>query len=302
MKDEEGFQIEQSGDIDIVKIIAILWQERKLIVFVTLIFAVFSVIYALSIPNKYTASVVLAPSQYEGDGLNVVGGAVGGLASLGGIRLGISESLDSQIAQEVIQSRSFIEKFITDNNLAVSIFASKGWDAKQDKLILDNDLYNLDRNEWITEPKNLQPRGWDLYLAFAGMLNVVTDPKSGMVTVSLEHYSPRLVKDWLDLLIEAVNLHMQRRQINKVDTNIKYLQNQIASTSIADMKEVFYIIIQEQIKTKMLAEASPEFAFVTVSPSMVPVKKSAPARALICIFITFLGSIVALTLVLPPSG
>jgi LPS O-antigen subunit length determinant protein (WzzB/FepE family) len=48
----------------------------------------------------------------------------------------------------------------------------------------------------------------------------------------------------------------------------------------------------------MLAEASPEYAFVTVSPAMVPEEKTQPKRALICILGTLLGGMLATLLVL----
>jgi len=43
----------------------------------------------------------------------------------------------------------------------------------------------------------------------------------------------------------------------------------------------------------MLAEASPDYAFLAVSPSMVPEKKSQPKRALICILGTLLGGMLS---------
>jgi uncharacterized protein involved in exopolysaccharide biosynthesis len=48
----------------------------------------------------------------------------------------------------------------------------------------------------------------------------------------------------------------------------------------------------------MLAEASPEYAFVTVSPAMVPEEKSQPKRALICILGTILGGMLSVLWVL----
>jgi len=83
-----------------------------------------------------------------------------------------------------------------------------------------------------------------------------------------------------------------------VNINIQYLEAQIEKTSIAEMREVFYTIIEEQIKSKMLAEASPEYAFVTVSPAMVPEEKSQPKRALICILGTLLGGMLSVLWVL----
>jgi LPS O-antigen subunit length determinant protein (WzzB/FepE family) len=91
---------------------------------------------------------------------------------------------------------------------------------------------------------------------------------------------------------------MQARQIAKVTNNINYLQAQIQKTTIAEMQEVFYTIIEEQIKSKMLAEASPDYAFLAVSPSMVPEQKSQPKRALICILGTLLGGMLSVLWVL----
>jgi len=84
----------------------------------------------------------------------------------------------------------------------------------------------------------------------------------------------------------------------KVTRNIEYLEAQIKKTNIAEMQEVFYTIIEEQIKSKMLAEASPDYAFVAVSPSMVPEEKSQPKRALICILGTLLGGMLSVLWVL----
>lgn len=91
---------------------------------------------------------------------------------------------------------------------------------------------------------------------------------------------------------------LQERQIDKVSRNIEYLENQIEKTPIAEMQEVFYTIIEEQIKSKMLAEASPDYAFSAVSPSMVPEEKSQPKRALICILGTLLGAMLSVLWVL----
>ena len=86
--------------------------------------------------------------------------------------------------------------------------------------------------------------------------------------------------------------------LEQVNRNIKYLGAQIAKTAIAEMREMFYELIEEQTKAKMLAEASPEYAFVTVSQVMLPEEKSKPKRALICILGTLLGGMLSVLYVL----
>ena len=119
-----------------------------------------------------------------------------------------------------------------------------------------------------------------------------------MVSVSIEYYSPLIAKQWLDMYVAAINEHMRQRQVAKVTNNINYLQAQIEKTSVVEMREVFYAIIEEQTKNKMLAEASPEYAFVVVRQSMVPEEKSQPRRSSICILGTMLGGILSCLLVL----
>jgi LPS O-antigen subunit length determinant protein (WzzB/FepE family) len=142
------------------------------------------------------------------------------------------------------------------------------------------------------------PNSWELYESFSGRFAVSEDKTSGLISVSIEYYSPQIAKRWLDLYILAINKHMQDRQILKVGRNIEYLEAQIEKTEIAEMQELFYTIIEEQLKSKMLAEASPDYAFTPVSLSMVPQEKSQPKRALICILGLLLGGILSVLMVL----
>ena len=227
---------------------------------------------------------------------------MGGLASFAGLNIGGGESNQSQIAQEIMKSWSFVEGFIADNDLAVEVYAVHGWNRESNQLQIDNDLYNADTQTWLVENVNTgeagAPSGWELYRSFSERINVSEDPQSGLVSVSLEYYSPILTKQWLDLYISAINEHMQVREVEKVSNNISYLEAQIEKTTVAEMKDVFYSLIEEQLKNRMVAEASPDYTFVVVSPSMVPEEKSQPKRVLICILGTLLGGMLSSLLVL----
>jgi len=288
-------------EIDLRELFSVLWAGKKLIVGITAIFALVAVFYALSIPNQYRATAIVSPAQDGGGGLSGALGQLGGLASLAGVSIGAGESSEAQVAQEIMRSRGFIEEFISENNLAVEVFAAKGWDMASNQLDIDSDLYDVGSSQWVRDiPKGkvLVPSGWELFKKFSEMFSVSDDKKTGMVSISVEYFSPQLAKEWVDRLVIGINQHMQSRKLEKVNINIQYLEAQIEKTSIAEMREVFYTIIEEQIKSKMLAEASPEYAFVTVSPAMVPEEKSQPKRALICILGTLLGGMLSVLWVL----
>ena len=288
-------------EIDLRELFGVLWAGKIKIIAITAVFAIASVIYALSVPNQYKATALLAPAQSDGGGLSGALGQLGGLASLAGVSLGGGEGGEAQIAQEIMKSWSYIESFIADKNIAVEVYAAEGWSKGSNKLQINDDVYDSENNQWLVENETGvvgPPSSWKLFNAFSKLLAVSEDKKSGLVSVSIEYYSPQIAKQWVDMYVEAVNQFMQQRQVDKVTKNITYLQEQIEKTSIAEMQEVFYTIIEEQTKNKMLAEASPEYVFVAVSPSMVPEEKSQPKRALICILGTLLGGMLSVLLVL----
>jgi len=288
-------------EIDLRELFGVLWAGKIKIIAITAVFAIASVIYSLSVPNQYKATALLAPAQSDGGGLSGALGQLGGLASLAGVSLGGGEGGEAQIAQEIMKSWSYIESFIADKNIAVEVYAAEGWSKGSNKLQINDDVYDTENNQWLVENETGvvgPPTSWMLFKAFSKLLAVSEDKKSGLVSVSIEYYSPQIAKQWVDMYVEAVNQFMQQRQVDKVTKNITYLQEQIEKTSIAEMQEVFYTIIEEQTKNKMLAEASPEYVFVAVSPSMVPEEKSQPKRALICILGTLLGGMLSVLLVL----
>lgn len=289
-------------EIDLRELLSIVWAGKLMIFAISIVFAFGSVVFALSVPNQYKATALVAPSQSDGSGLSGALGQLQGITSLVGVSIGGGESSESQIAQEIMKSWSFIEAFITENNLEVEIYAAKGWNRESNELLIDNDIYDPVLNAWLLEAdennESRPPTSWELFDKFGEMISISEDKKSGLVSISLEYYSPQVAKQWLDMYIASINKHMQARQVAKVSNNIAYLEAQIDKTSIAEMREVFYTIIEEQTKNRMVAEASPDYAFMTVSPSMVPEEKSRPQRALICVLGTLIGGMLSVLLVI----
>lgn len=301
--DNQNLNVKEYDDeINLKELLSVLWESKNRIVLIISIFAICSVIYALSIPNQYKATATMIAAQQGGGGVSGALGQLGGLASLAGVNIGGGDTSEAQIAQEIMQSRSFVEDFIKKHDISVEVFAVKGWSKSSDELVIDDNIYDVSKKEWLLKnsanSESGAPSGWSLYKKFSRMLNVSSDMTSGIVTISIEYFSPNIAKEWLDKYIVAINQFMQSRQIGKVTRNIEFLSGQINKTSIAEMQGVLYTIIEEQIKSKMLAEASPDYVFVTVSPAMVPEEKSGPKRALICVLGLLLGGIFSITMVL----
>ncbi|MFH4544365.1 Wzz/FepE/Etk N-terminal domain-containing protein [Vibrio alginolyticus] len=295
---------QSTGDeIDLRELFKALWKGKWIIIATTFAFAIGSVLYALSLPNIYKSDALLAPAESSsGGGLSKMAGQLGGLAALAGVNLGANESSQTDLAVQVMKSRQFVEAFINKHDLLVPLMAAKDWDLANNKLILDEELYNPNTGEWLREPNDLRgaiPTAQEAFEVFSQeVFSVSQDKDSGLYTVSVKNYSPYIAQQWVNWLIEDINKVMRERTIAETSQNLAYLNTQLQKTAVADMQSTFYKLIEEQTKSLMLAEVQEEFIFKVVDPAVVPELKDGPKRALICVLGTLLGGMLGMAIVL----
>ncbi|ENQ8700046.1 Wzz/FepE/Etk N-terminal domain-containing protein [Vibrio harveyi] len=290
-------------EIDLRELFKALWKGKWIIIVTTLVFAIGSVLYALSLPNIYKADALLAPAESSnGGGLSKMAGQLGGLAALAGVNLGGNESSQTDLAVQVMKSRQFVEVFINKHDLLVPLMAAKGWDLANNKLILDEELYNPNTGVWHREPDGMRgatPTAQEAFEVFSKeVLSINQDKESGLYTISVKNYSPYIAQQWVNWLIEDINKVMRERTIAETSQNLAYLNTQLQKTAVADMQSTFYKLIEEQTKSLMLAEVQEEFIFKVVDPAVVPELKDGPKRALICVLGTLLGGMLGVAIVL----
>ena len=112
----------QDDEIDLAELWRAIWAGKFTIIIISMIFAVASVFFALSKPDIYKASAILAPAS-SGGGMGALAG-LGGLASMAGINLGGGGVDKTALALEIIKYRSFVENFINKHDLLVPLMAS----------------------------------------------------------------------------------------------------------------------------------------------------------------------------------
>ncbi|MEO3879148.1 Wzz/FepE/Etk N-terminal domain-containing protein [Rheinheimera fenheensis] len=293
-------QTATDDEIDLRELFAVLWQGKWIIIAVTALFAVAAVFYALSLPNIYKSEALLAPAaEQKSAGLS---GQIGGLAALAGVSLGSGAGVDKTVlAIEVVKSRDFLGRFIQQRIQLQDLMAVQSWDLTTNTLKYDSELYNSQTQQWLQDlkpAKQAEPSLQQAYKVLSGALNIEQDKASGMVKLSIEHQSPYLAQNWVQMLIAEINLEMKTRDIEEAEKSIAYLQQQISQTNIADLRSALYSLIEEQTKTLMLANVREEYAFKVVDSPIVPEEKAGPARAILVIIGTFLGGFISIMLIL----
>ena len=291
---------DDSDEIDLREFWYAIWSGKWLIAAVTSVFATVSVLFALSLPNEYRSTALLAPASSGGaSSLSKLAGQFGGLASLAGISLGGGGTDDkAAIAMKIIKTWGFLEKFIEDNEIKPEVYAAKGWNRSTNQLIFDPKIYDTENKKWVMDFGTKEdPSSWELYEKISNRISISQDKANGLITLTVEYYSPKLAKEWTDKLVKAINAHLREKDKLESQKSIDYLKQQINETSVTDMQSVFYKLIEEQTKTLMLAEVSDEYVFKTLSEAKIAEKSSKPKRAMVCALGTFIGGVLSVVFV-----
>lgn len=299
MQNVQGFA---TSKLSLKSVILTLWHRKLFIIVVTLIFSVAGVALALYLPAKYKAEVMVAPSKRaQGSGLSSLAGQLGGLAGLAGVNLGSGDQNNVKLALQILKSRSFLIDFIRKNELEVPVFAAQGWQLVDDKLLINEKIYDITSQQWVREvksPRTPEPSDQELYGAFSKMLDVKIDTREGTYRIAIEHFSPNLAQQWANALVHEINKYMRTVDIQNAQRSIDYLQKQLEKSNYSSMEIMFFNLIEEQTKKAMLAEVQQNYVFEIIDPALAPEKKSQPKRPLICILFFLFGGLLSCSFVL----
>jgi uncharacterized protein involved in exopolysaccharide biosynthesis len=292
----------QDDEIDLRELFSVIWQGKWLIIAITTVFAIGSVIFAITQPNIYKSEALLAPADSEqgGGGLAALAGQFGGLASMAGINLGGGVD-KTQMAIEVMKSRQFTSDFINSHHILPDLMAAKKWNMADNTISYNEALYLSTESKWIREaklPYKPEPSMQEAYKVFSQIIAINIIKDTGMVTVSVEHLSPAIAQQWVNWLVQDINQVMKDRDVAEAQRSTAFLHTQIQQTNVADIRSILYKLVEEQTKTIMFAKVRDEYVFKTIDPALTPEVKSKPMRALICILGTLLGGFFAVMIVL----
>lgn len=289
------------NEIDLLELFKILWAGKWLIIAITAVFAFGSVLFALKQPNIYVAEAKLVPTKESQGGMAALGGQLGGLASLAGINMPRGQVDNSQLALEIIKSRTFLTDFVDRRGILPDLMAVESWDPNTGELKYAAEVYDAATQTWrreVKSPQQTEPTSWEYVEAFRKILTVRADINAGLVTLSVEHRSPVIAKQWVDWLIEDINNEMRRSDIEEAERSIQYIKNELENARLANTQQVYASLLEQQTQIIMLANVRPEYVFRVLDPAVVPEQRVRPSRALIVVVGTFMGGIFSLFIVL----
>ena len=273
--------------IDLKEIIDVLWNGKLIILITLFISSTIAITYSLTLANEYKSEVTLA-SASNSNNLSQLANQYSSVARIAGISIPSSGEVDKvAIGLKVMQSLDFFEVFIDKHDLLIPLMASKNWENNNNRLVLNKKIYDSEKKKWVSDVEfsiNGKPSIQTAHRKFLENFTVSTDKQTGFVTMTMTHHSPYVAKNFLELLIDDINEIARSEEMSQAKKSIDFLEKEIQSTQLSEVRNGINDLIQKQIETIMIANATPEYLFKILSSPSAPELKFKPKRGLICIF------------------
>lgn len=267
---------------------------KKLIFIITTIFAVFSIFYALSLPNYFKSEALLRLSDTSDTEFNSSGASgLGSLASLAGINIGSSGDKVNkhQLAVETVKSREFLKSILIEKDILANIVAAKDFDFKQNKVIFNKEIYDPERELWLDKSRkpSSPPNHISTHKIYVDMVKISHNKRTGFLEISVEHFSPFFAKEFLEIIISSLNSQMRTKDFKSSQDALDYLLEVSKQNNKLELQFAVNALVEKELQRQMLTDIRDEYFVEVIDPAFVPIQKSKPSRSRICISITFLG-------------
>ena len=251
-------------EIDLLELIRTLLQSWKTIVGITILCTGLAAAYAIHAPEVFKAETLLAPAQEEKSSASSALGQFGGLAAMAGISIPSDSNIEQVVA--TLNSRKFLRTYINQNKLIPVLF---------------DEIWDSDNQAWMVPSTEGEPTEQRAIESFKGCLSVDEDKKSGLVTLSISWKDPDVAAQWSNDLVKQLNDQLREQAIADSKKRIVYLEQELAKTTLQDMRAVLYNLLESEKQKAMLANVNEDFALEVIDPAVAPETREKPKRKLI---------------------
>ena len=279
-------------DIDLRDYIHLLWQKKFLLIVITSIFFLSSVVFALLLPNIYRSVAYLAPIE----GASQVSGLMSeysGMAALAGISIPNEKTKDKE-AIERIKSFDFFSNHFLPFIMLEDLLAVKDWDLLTNKLSYKDSKFNPETRKWVRKvkpPRTVIPSAQEAYKKYKKIMSISVDKKSDYVTLSIDHQSPYIAQQWVEIILNQIDRLMRDHEKSDATRSVEYL-NAIAPTVNYDaIKKALSMLQQEQMKRLMMVESNSNYIFTVLDAPIASEERASPKRTIIVLIGSIIGFI-----------
>jgi uncharacterized protein involved in exopolysaccharide biosynthesis len=255
----------------------------------TLLVALGSAYYALSREPVFESDALLSPVKEQlgqsGGGAGVGGmlGQLAGLAGIANLSLG-GVRVDESVA--VLNSREFALRFMAAHSVLQYLFP-KLWDTRTEQWIAaDNSgpsvAQRLARRlapspAWDIPPQP-GPSTDDAVKRFDRIRLVTVDRRTSFIRLTVRGPTPKVAQLWANSMIDELNDWMRDKTLQQSSKAVELLSKRLNSESLESVRTAEAALLENQLRTEVMAESRREFAVNVLDPPSLPDQRYYPRR------------------------
>jgi len=240
----------------------VIYSRRATVIAITAFFTIAGLIAGFVMTPTYTAVALVAPTAEENPAMNAASGALSTL----GLLTGKTTSQRKDTALALLEARETLQQFITQQHLLPVLF-SANWDAAT--------------KDWKSGSK--PPTLEDGYIKLHGMMKIEASESTNLVKVHVTWKDASLAANWANGLVDLVNSKMQKAAIERGGRMISELYGEFNKPDNQSLRTNIALLIQDQIRTRMMAEANTEYALQVIDPAEPTKYKSSLGKLLLMV-------------------
>jgi uncharacterized protein involved in exopolysaccharide biosynthesis len=286
----------ESQDIQLNELVSLLWSYRKFIAISSLVFSIFALIYAFSLPNIYQSTSILE-AEVAYDGKSQAGNSgLEAITQFAGVSMAGSSRNMGNLADATIRSHDFLKHLIKkDPTFLPKLVAVKKYDPATKGVIYNSTLYDQSSGKWLISP----PTSIKAYNTYLKNLSLSASRKTGFVTLSYSHQSPVIAAEVVTLIYTEANSIIRKRALDEAEATLAYLYPQLENVNQKEVLTAINSLIAMQLRRLTLANIKKNYLLDPIDKPFIPEIKSEPKRLIILLAgfflslaVSFLGVIV----------
>jgi uncharacterized protein involved in exopolysaccharide biosynthesis len=170
----------------------------------------------------------------------------------------------------ILKSRIFLLPFIEKMHLARPMFGNR---------------FDTSKNSW---KRGTPPTPETLHREFVDSVMAVDDNSAtGLITISIFLPSAEQAAAVANALVGDLNEKLRLDAVSRANENLSYLDKQLASNQVAEIRVAIAQLVQTEMKRLLLASSRTTHTFQVIDPAMTPDRLYAP-RPLLTATLSFL--------------
>ncbi|MCK4979902.1 MAG: hypothetical protein KAS62_05875 [Candidatus Delongbacteria bacterium] len=221
-------QIKKKYEVDLIEIIAIIWQARRLITIITGLSFLISILYIIFVTPIYRSSITLYPATDKGSNSPM-------LAMVRQLGVGGYTGESNYNIPDVVKSRTLSEQIILHE------WTINGYDKKITLVEYFNKLRKVEKPNNIINKADDDKWNEDILHSYSIMMassriNVNTNIETGLITVSVDMEDPNIAKDIANFISLFVTNWVNDTQKESVRDNLLFI-NERATVLDIELQE-----------------------------------------------------------------